>query len=285
MSDGVLHEELQNEAARRADRLLLGRLRRGELTTAMIVRGARTSDIVRVAHSSGHHCIMIDLEHSAMPLALAIELAAAAFELGMTPVVRVPEREYGMIGRLLDGGALGIIAPRIETADEARTVARACRFPPRGQRSQIAMVPQFGLRPIPARYLNPALDELAIVQILLETPTGIANVDAIAAVDGVDMIVIGANDLCAELGVPGAFRDDRVRNAISAASEACKAHGKILSVGGIGDLAYIAQLLPLGVAPLIYTGSDTELLMSAAEAKQSHVAQWFRDVRGSAVVK
>lgn len=262
--------------ARRADDLLLARLRRGELTTAMIIRGARTPDVIRIAHSSGHHCVIIDLEHCAMSLDVATTLAAAAFQMDMTPIVRVPEREYGMIGRVLDGGAIGIVAPRIETAAEARTVARACRFPPRGQRSQIGMVPHYGLRPVPAKHLNPALDDLAVVQILVETPAGIANVDAIAAVEGVDMVVIGVNDLTAELGVPGDFRDRRVRDSIVAASDACKAHGKVLSVGGISDLSYLAELLPLGVAPLIYTGTDNDLLMRAATDRQAQVADWFR---------
>lgn len=270
--------EIGTATAARVDDRLLPRLRRGELTTAMMLRGSRTVDVIRIAHSSGHHCVIIDLEHCSMSLDVATTLAAAAFQFGMTPIVRVPEREYGIIGRLLDGGALGIVAPRIETPAEARTVARACRFAPRGQRSQIAMVPQFGLRPTPAKELNPALDELAVVQILVETPTGIANIDAIAAVDGVDMVVIGVNDLCAELGAPGSFRDDRVRRSILAASEACKAHGKLLSVGGISDLAYFAELLQLGVAPLIYTGSDNELLMKAAVDKQSQVAKWFQEL-------
>ena len=66
---------------------------------------------------------MIDLEHSTMPLDVAAQLCATAGDLGLTPFVRVPEQDYGAIGRLLDGGAQGIIAPRIDTADQARAVA------------------------------------------------------------------------------------------------------------------------------------------------------------------
>ena len=106
------------------------------------IRGARTTDIVRIAASTGHHAILVDLEHSTMPLDVAAAICAAAGDLGLTPFVRVPEREYGAIGRLLDGGAQGIVAPRIETAEEAAPSVAACRFPPRGQRSQLASVPQ-----------------------------------------------------------------------------------------------------------------------------------------------
>jgi 2-keto-3-deoxy-L-rhamnonate aldolase RhmA len=69
------------------------------------------------------------------------------------------------------------------------------------------MVPQLGMRPTPARELNPALDDAAIVQILVETPAGIANAAEIAAVDGVDMIAIGANDFTADIGAPRRYDD------------------------------------------------------------------------------
>ena len=152
---------------------LLDRLRSGGLSLMLAIRGSRTTDVVRIARATGHHAILVDLEHSVISLDLAGQLCAAAGDLGLTPFVRVPERDYGSIGRLLDAGAEGIIAPRIETAEAAALVSRACRFPPRGQRSQLAMVPQLGLRPTPAAALNPALDSAAIVQALLETPLGI----------------------------------------------------------------------------------------------------------------
>ncbi|WP_177231405.1 HpcH/HpaI aldolase family protein [Amycolatopsis saalfeldensis] len=244
----------------------LDRLRAGELTLMLGIRGSRTTEIVHIARSTGHHAIMVDLEHSTMPTDVAAMLCAAADGFGLTPFVRVPEREYGMIGRLLDGGAHGIIAPRIETVDEARQVARACRFAPRGQRSQTAMAPQLGMRPTPAATLNPAVDDAIVVQILLETPAGIANADAIAEVDGVDMLVFGANDFTAELGVPGQYGDPRVRDAVASAAEACRRHGKLLMVGGIADPQLYDALVPLGVCPLVLTGADTALLYQAANA-------------------
>src|ERR1700704_2416789 len=93
--------------------------------------------------------ILIDLEHSTLSLDDAARMCGTAHDLGMTPFVRVPEREYGAIGRLLDGGAQAIVAPRIDTVAEAELVSRACRFAPRGQRSQLATVPQLGMRPTP----------------------------------------------------------------------------------------------------------------------------------------
>jgi 2-keto-3-deoxy-L-rhamnonate aldolase RhmA len=246
---------------------LLERVRAGQRTLVLGVRGSRTADVVRIARSTGHHAILIDLEHSTMPLDVAGSLSAAAGDLGLTALVRVPEREYGAIGRLLDAGAHGIIAPRIETAAEAETVARACRFPPRGQRSQLTSVPQLGMRPTPATELNAMLNASTVVQVIVETRAGIANADAIAAVDGVDIVAMGANDLTAELGTPGDYHHPSLREAVAEVARACLAHDKLLMLGGIADPALFASFVPLGVCPLVLTGMDTDLLFSAAAAR------------------
>jgi len=245
----------------------LGRLRGGEPTLMLAIRSSRTADVVRIAKSTGHHAIMVDLEHSTMPLDVAASLCATAGDLGLFPFVRVQEREYGGIGRLLDGGAQGIVAPRVEAAAEAAAIARACRFAPRGQRSQLATVPQLGMRPTPAATLNPALDDATLVQILIETPAGVANADEIAAVDGVDMLAFGANDFTAELGVPGQYADPRVTGAIAALAEAGQRYGKLVMVGGIPDPAMLDDLARLGVCPLRLTGTDTDMLYAGAAAR------------------
>ena len=245
----------------------LGRLRGGEPTLMLAIRSSRTADVVRIARSTGHHAIMVDLEHSTMPLDVAASLCATAGDLGLFPFVRVQEREYGALGRLLDGGAQGIVAPRVEGATEAAAIARACRFAPRGQRSQLATVPQLGMRPTPAATLNPALDDATLVQILIETPAGVANADEIAAVDGVDMLAFGANDFTAELGVPGQYADPRVTGAIAALAGAGQRHGKLVMVGGIPDPAMLDDLAPLGVCPLRLTGTDTDMLYAGAAAR------------------
>jgi 2-keto-3-deoxy-L-rhamnonate aldolase RhmA len=228
----------------------LGRLRDGELTLMLGIRSSRTADVVRIAHEAGYHAVMIDLEHSTMPLDVAAQLCATAGDLGLTPFVRVPEQDYGAIGRLLDGGAQGIIAPRIDTADQ--------------------------LRPVPAATMNPVLDRATIVAILIETPAGVASADAIAQLDGVDMLAIGVNDLTAELGVPGRYDDPRVRDAVATAARACQRHGKLLMVGGIADLAILEDLAPLGVCPLQLAGTDTELLFTAAAARAAKFTGWRR---------
>jgi 2-keto-3-deoxy-L-rhamnonate aldolase RhmA len=245
----------------------LDRLRGSDPVLMLAVRSSRTADVIRIAKSTGHHAVMIDLEHSTMTLDVAASLCATAADLGLFPFVRVREREYGALGPLLDGGAQGVIAPRVETAAEATAVARACRFAPRGQRSQLASVPQFGLRPTPAATLNPALDDPTVVQILIETPAGVERAGEIAAVAGVDMLAFGANDFTAELGVPGQYADPRVTDAVAALAAAAKQHGTPLMVGGVADPALLRVFDAVGVCPLRLTGTDTDMLYAGAAAR------------------
>jgi 4-hydroxy-2-oxoheptanedioate aldolase len=245
-------------------RAAVNRLIQGIPVAALGIRSSRTADIARIARSSGHHAIWVDLEHSSMPIDTAASICAAAVDLGLAPFARVPEREYGVIGRLLDGGALGIIAPRVETAEEARDIVAACRFPPLGHRSAVAAFALMGFQTMPAAELYRTLNQATVVKILLESPRGIENAAAIAALPGVDIVGIGTNDLTAEMGVDGQFRHPDVRKAHEFAIAACRGAQKPLAIGGIGDAAYAAELIRAGAAPFMFTGIDTDLLLTAA---------------------
>ncbi len=246
---------------------ILARLASGEALLSLGVRNARTGDVARMASASGYDVVWVDLEHSSMGIDVAAQVAATAHDLGLAAWVRVPERDYGVIGRLLDGGATGIIAPKVETADEARRFADACRFPPRGQRSQIALLPQNGFARLPAAALTARANGTVALQILLESAQGIANVEAIAAIDGVDILGIGMNDLTADLGCPGDYRHPDARAACERVVAAARAHGKVAIVGGVPDPAYFLELVGIGFAPLIFAGIDTDILAAGVAAR------------------
>jgi 4-hydroxy-2-oxoheptanedioate aldolase len=243
---------------------LMERLAQGLPVAVLGVRCSRTAEIARIARSTGHQAIWIDMEHSTMPVDTAAMICASALDLGLVPFIRRPERDFGVIGRLLDGGALGIIAPRIETVEQARDLVAACKFPPLGHRSAISTLPHVDFKAIPVREFNALMNSATIVKVLIESPLGIENVGAIAAVPGVDLIGIGTNDLTAEMGIPGDFRHTDVRRAHEAALAACQHLGKPLAIGGIGDAAYAAELIRMGAAPFLFTGIDTDLLLGAA---------------------
>ncbi|TPG16424.1 aldolase [Sphingomonas koreensis] len=247
----------------------MDRLRSGTPVLSLGVRHARTSDIARLAAGAGYGVIWIDLEHCAMPVDDAAAIAATADDLGLEGWVRVPERDYGVIGRLLDGGATGIIVPKVETAEEAALAAAACRFPPAGQRSQIARLPHFNFAEITG--VTEQANRRTVLQVLIESPAGVSNADAIAAVEGVDILALGMNDLTAELGCPGDVRNSEAQAACTVIATAARRHGKLAVVGGVGDPTCFAELLDAGFAPLIFAGIDTDLI---AAALTQRAAEW-----------
>ncbi len=227
------------------------RLARGEPLLSLGIRNARTAEIVRIASTAGFGIVWIDLEHSSISIDCAVQISATAADLGLEAWVRVPEREYGVIGRLLDGGVTGIVAPRVETAEEAQQIVNAARFPPRGYRSQIALLPQTGYRKLPAAEL---------MHILLESAKGIDNAGAIAAIDGVDILHVGMNDLSVDLGHIGNLRHPEVLLACKRVITAARGHGKLAVAGGSSDPQLCLELLNCGAAPIIFAAIDTDVL-------------------------
>ena len=251
--------------------IVLDRLANKLPVFAFGVRSARTVDIAKVAHNAGHHVLWIDLEHSTMPIDVAAQMCSAALDIGLVPLVRVPEKDYGVMGRLLDGGAAGIMAARVETAAQAAEIAAACRFPPRGCRSQIGALPLFGLQRVPPREHNALANQATLVVISIETAVGFRNVEAIAAVDGVDFVISGNNDFSADMGMLGDYRNAAIHNANAAAIKACAKVGKPFALGGIGDAKYMREMIAEGAAPFFITGIDSELLRDAAQEKVNNL--------------
>src|SRR6202046_2323593 len=232
---------------------VLQRLAQGVPLLSLGIRNARTAEIVRMAKTAGFGLVWIDLEHSSISVDCAVQIMASAADLGLEAWARVPEREYGAIGRLLDGGATGIVAPRIETADEAQNVVNAACFPPRGQRSQIALLPQAKYRRMSAAELMRCADLATTVHILIESAEGVRNAHAIAAVDGVDIMHVGLNDLSVDLGHVDHLRHADVLDACKRVIAAARGSGKLAVVGGSSDPApfveprrsYSPRLIPM----------------------------------------
>jgi 2-keto-3-deoxy-L-rhamnonate aldolase RhmA len=236
----------------------------GKLVLCMGLRQARSPDIAMIAAECGFDAIYADMQHSPLSLETVSSICVGALGQGITPLVRPPSHAADAISRALDGGAQGVIMPDVNDAAQARAVVEHGRFPPLGRRSVMGATPALGYRALPLGEINQTLNAETLIVVMLETPQGIANADAIAAVPGVDMLLIGSNDLCTELGIPGQLRHPKLREAYEAAAAACKNHGKSLGVGGIrGDLELQRDLVKLG-ARFIIAGNDTNYLAAAA---------------------
>jgi 2-keto-3-deoxy-L-rhamnonate aldolase RhmA len=249
-----------NRYENRAKRKMLS----GGLAICMGLRQARTADIAPIAAACGFDAVYVDMEHSPVSMETVSAICTAAIGFGITPLVRIPGHGSEYLSRVLDGGALGAIVPHVETPEQAADLVRAAKYPPIGHRSVMGSGPSLGYRSMPLAEVNERVNEEALLIVMLETPLGIANADRIAATPGVDMLLIGSNDLCTELGIPGQLHHPELRAAYQATAQACKNHGKILGIGGIrSDIELQTELIALG-ARFIIAGSDVTYLMEAA---------------------
>jgi 2-keto-3-deoxy-L-rhamnonate aldolase RhmA len=242
------------------------KLKAGELALGFGVRNARSVDIAKIAKVCGYDWLFIDLEHNTMSIDMAVQISVAALDAGITPIPRASAHERFQTSRPLDGGAQGIVVPHVDTVEEAKRVADQALFPPLGHRSISGTQPVLGYESMPIKQMAEVINDNLLVTVMLETPTAIANADAIAAIPGIDCLLIGTNDLCAEMGIHGQYGDEKVAKAYDTAAAACRNNGKFLGMGGVYDEELAAKYIKAG-AQMILSGQDLGWMMQAAKAR------------------
>jgi 2-keto-3-deoxy-L-rhamnonate aldolase RhmA len=224
----------------------------GKLALAIIVKQVATVDIALAAKSCGYDAINVDLEHSVI-----------------SPLVRVPAHDAHYANRILDAGALGIVAPHVNTADEARAVVRACRFAPLGERSVAGNWPHLGYQAYPADQVRKLFNDRTTVIVMLETPEAVERADEIAAVPGVDVLHVGSTDLCDALGLPGQFDHPAITRSFERVIAACRKHGKHAGAGGLGSAPEVMQnVVRMGVR-FVTAGNEWAFMLAAAKQRAS----------------
>ena len=236
-------------------------LKAGKVALGMNVRIARSGDIARIAKTCGHDFIFIDMQHSLYTLETVGHIAQAALGCGIAPLVRVRSCDDPDTSVLLDNGVTGIVFPDISTADEARRAVSRARFPPVGRRSVGGGYPIFDYRAVSTADAIPALQDNTLVVCMIETKEGLENIEAICAVDGIDVIHVGSNDLLAALGRPGTFGSPEHLAALDRVITTAKKHGKVPGVGGDRNLARQAEFIRKG-AQFITTNSEVAFILA-----------------------
>jgi 2-keto-3-deoxy-L-rhamnonate aldolase RhmA len=244
---------------------LAERLRKGELGLTLMIRHARTVDIALAAKVCGFDGLFFDLQHGVIPEYEVSQMAVAAMNMGVAPLVRVPEKDYAAALRMLDNGALGIIMPEVTTVEDARNAVNACKYPPVGNRGAFGGWAHFGYRAVPAAAARQAMNDATLLILMIESKAALDNIEEIAAVPGVDVIHIGTNDLSTDLGHPGELTHPDVLAAIGRVARACKANGKYVGVGGLtgGDVVkMLTPVIQLGVQ-FITSATEWNLIIAA----------------------
>jgi len=244
-----------------------------ELVLCFGVNQLRTPNIAMMAAACGFDALYIDLEHNPKSLETAAGICIAALGLGITPIAQVSSHDPHDSTRILDCGAQGVMVPHVNTAAEAHAIVEACRFAPLGHRSAAGSVPSLAYAPLSQPEICRQLNQETLLIAMIETPEAVANADAIAAVDGIDVLHIGSTDLSPEMGIPGNYQHERMRAAYETIARAAKAHGKVMGVGGVReDVEFQTWLLHLGVRYLT-SGSDTLYILSGGRADVKRIRE------------
>ena len=239
------------------------RLAEGGLALGFGVHHLRGSAVGMIAAASGFDWLFIDMEHGAMSVDDATQIAIAALAQGVTPIVRVCKDAVFEGTRALDNGAMGVVVPHVDTAEEAAEVARAYRFPPTGMRSWGGPPFAYGMQAVNPAEAQVELNDNILLACMIETPEAVQNAEAIAAVPGVDVLMFGTSDLTATMGIAGQIGHPDVRKAYEKVAAACKKHGKVMGMGGVYDEKVAPDYIRLG-ARFILSGSDHAFLMAGA---------------------
>jgi 2-keto-3-deoxy-L-rhamnonate aldolase RhmA len=241
------------------------RLAAGEPVLGSMVFEFFTPGIARICANAGAEFVMYCMEHTGIGFETLKPQFALCRALGVAPLVRVPATEYHFVARALDIGALGVMVPLVDTAEQAARIVSFTRYPPKGRRGAAFGFAHddylSGDKEGDLREKMRAIHERTLVICMIETRAGLENVDAIAAVDGVDVIWLGHFDLTNFLGIPGQFSHPQYRDAVKRIAAAASKHGK--------SAGYMAASEELGREYLghgyrmIATGTDQALLQQA----------------------
>ena len=242
------------------------RLAKGELALGVGLRQARTVDIAPAMKSCGFDWLFIDLEHNSMSLDQAVQIAVAGNAAGIAPIVRVPAGQYDMATRVLDGGAMGIVVPHVDTPEEATRIADRLRYPPVGHRSVAGAMPQLGFAPMPMAEAAKAVNDALLVIVMIETPLAVRNADTIAAVPGIDSLLMGTSDLTMEMGIPGQLDHPDVVASYEKLIAACRKHGKIPAMGGVYVPALMKKYIGMGIRMML-SGNDFNFMLDSARTR------------------
>jgi 4-hydroxy-2-oxoheptanedioate aldolase len=222
-----------------------------------------------IAGWAGYDCVLVDLQHGMTDVQTMIGMLQAISSTPATPIVRVPSNDAALIMKCLDAGAYGIICPMINSAAEARAFVEATLYPPLGNRS---FGPARGLLYGGADYFDNANDTLIRLG-MIETREGLAALDEICAVDGLDGIFVGPNDLGLTLGrgTLGDPTDPEVKAAILRCLASAKAHGR--HAGIFCPSSVVAARRAAEGFDFVVPNSEVNLLKSAlaTEAKAARI--------------
>ena len=220
-----------------------------------------TPGLAQIMAAAGAEFAIYDTEHSGAGIETIKSQMSYARFTGCVPLVRVGAIDYHAIAATLDAGALGVMAPMVETAEQAAFLVSCTRYPPEGRRGAAFGVAHDDYMDGPVTEKLRAANERTLVIAMVETVAGVENVEAIASVPGIDVLWLGHFDLTNSMGIPGDFAHSRFKDAVARIAVAADRYGKSLGMM-VADDAWAREYLAGGFRMIAY-GIDHRLFQAA----------------------
>lgn len=236
-------------------------LRSGGTAAGVMAFELLAAGLPQICRNAGAEFLLYDMEHTGLGFETLKTQVALCRGLNLVPMVRVPRGEYHFIARALDVGVLGVMVPMVGTRAEAEHVVSCTRYPPHGRRGAAFGFAHDDYEGGDVAAKIAALHERTLVIVQVETGEGLDNVEAIAAVPGVDALWIGQFDLTNFLGIPGKFEHPTYLAAVDRVVQACAAQGKAPAMLATDD-AWARDYAAKGFRLMAY-GIDQLLLQGA----------------------
>jgi 2-keto-3-deoxy-L-rhamnonate aldolase RhmA len=250
-------------------------LREGKSAIGTMLVELRQASVMQVLSNAGLDFVIIDNEHGAFNIETISNLSRAARQVGVTPVVRVPEWSYAHIVQPLDSGAQAIMAPRITEVGQVREILQMMKYPPLGKRGSVVARGHTDLKAGAIVDVMKDANEESMLIVQIETRQALQNIDQILAVPGVDVALVGPTDLSVALEIPGKMTDPVLVSAITAVIEACR-RANVHSAIHMNDLTLASHWASKGMKLVSFNSEVGMLTQAATGAVASIVAAMGR---------
>jgi 2-keto-3-deoxy-L-rhamnonate aldolase RhmA len=239
------------------------RLKQGGVVLGTMIADFTSPEVTRPIAVAGFDFALIDTEHGPFSLETVADMVRTSKSTDLTMLARVPTADYFHVARTLDAGVHGVMIPHVERVSEVKSALDAMKYPPIGQRS-------YGLRPVVTDY-KPAtvkdqiasLNDNTILIIQIESVKAIEDIESLVSVSGVDVALIGPNDLSISLGCPGELNHPRMVEAISKVLDVAEKYD--VAVGNhLRDMKSLLGWRDRGMRVLMFS-NDSGLFLSACQ--------------------
>ncbi len=244
-------------------------LQEGGSVVGTMVAEIRQPVVMRLLAHAGFDFVIIDNEHGPFTIETIADLSRAARDLGLTPIVRIPDLTYSHIAPPLDAGAQGLMIPRVAGAEQVRQVVQMMKYPPQGRRGCAFNRghSDFKIGPVPEAMARANRETMLVVQI--ETRSAVDHMEEIIAVPGLDVAFIGPLDLSIALDVPGQMNHPTAQATIEKMIHTCQRHGVVPAIH-MNDLELAVQWVQKGMR-LVSSMAETGLIIRAGREVTSAI--------------